>query len=95
MRCESRERSRFAGRSGATRARAALLLFRRVSREPPSPGRRARPDQPRTPAGKEIAAGLLERGAHVVLACRNMSTCEAAAAELAAAHPKGSCECSR
>ncbi|KAI8470175.1 MAG: hypothetical protein J3K34DRAFT_458972 [Monoraphidium minutum] len=45
--------------------------------------------------GKEVAAGLMARGHHVVLACRNMDACGAAAAELAAAHPQGVCECSR
>lgn len=27
--------------------------------------------------GKEVAAGLLERGQHVILACRNMGRCQA------------------
>lgn len=45
--------------------------------------------------GKEIAAGLMAKGHHVVLACRNMDACERVAQELRAAHPQGACECSR
>lgn len=52
---------------------------------------------PATPpsAGREVAAGLMQRGRHVILACRDMGACEAAAAALAAAHPAGGCECSQ
>ena len=44
-------------------------------------------------AGKEIAAGLLKQGKHVVMACRNMQACEAARAELLQAHQQASAEC--
>lgn len=45
--------------------------------------------------GKAITAGLMARGAHVVMACRNMAACEAAAAELASAAVPGSCICAQ
>ncbi|KAL4458680.1 hypothetical protein ABPG75_013545 [Micractinium tetrahymenae] len=43
--------------------------------------------------GLEVAAGLRGAGHHVILACRNMSKCAAAAAELDARGLPGSCEC--
>lgn len=39
-------------------------------------------------AGKEVAAGLLQRGAHVVMGCRNMQTCDGARQSLLEAHPQ-------
>jgi NAD(P)-dependent dehydrogenase (short-subunit alcohol dehydrogenase family) len=45
--------------------------------------------------GKEIAAGLMQDGSHVVMACRNMQQCELAQAELGQRQLPGTCECSR
>lgn len=45
--------------------------------------------------GKEITAGLMQEGSHVVMACRNMQQCEAAKAELSQRQLNGTCECSR
>ncbi|EFJ41656.1 hypothetical protein VOLCADRAFT_119651, partial [Volvox carteri f. nagariensis] len=43
--------------------------------------------------GLQVARGLMRRGAHVVMACRNMATCEEAAAALRAEGLAGSCAC--
>jgi hypothetical protein len=61
---------------------------------PPFTPSAAPPTTPPHKTGREVAAGLMARGHHVVLACRNGSACDAAAVALAAAHPQGSCECS-
>ncbi|KAK9832786.1 hypothetical protein WJX81_000806 [Elliptochloris bilobata] len=45
--------------------------------------------------GKEVAAGLLERGQHVILACRNMGRCRAAQEELAERRLPGISECAQ
>ena len=45
--------------------------------------------------GKEITAGLMDQGGHVVMACRNMQQCAAAKSELEGRKLRGSCECSR
>jgi len=45
--------------------------------------------------GKEIAAGIMEQGGHVVMACRNMVQCNQAQSELEQRRMPGSCECSR
>ncbi|KAG2435989.1 hypothetical protein HYH02_011702 [Chlamydomonas schloesseri] len=45
--------------------------------------------------GFEVTRGLMERGAHVVMACRNTAACEAAAERLRAEGLPGSCACRR
>jgi short-subunit dehydrogenase len=45
--------------------------------------------------GKEVTAGLMQEGSHVVMACRNMQQCEAARAELSGRQLTGTCECIR
>lgn len=45
--------------------------------------------------GKEITAGLMHTGAHVVMGCRNMEACEVARAELQKRDLPGTCECCR
>ncbi|GLC42951.1 hypothetical protein PLESTB_000288500 [Pleodorina starrii] len=43
--------------------------------------------------GLQVARGLMQRGAHVVMACRNMAACEKVAAELREEGLAGSCTC--
>lgn len=43
--------------------------------------------------GKEVAAGLMENGAQVVLACRSASACEVIRGDLLAKNTCGSCMC--
>uniref|UniRef100_A0A383WIR5 Uncharacterized protein n=1 Tax=Tetradesmus obliquus TaxID=3088 RepID=A0A383WIR5_TETOB len=45
--------------------------------------------------GKEITAGLMAKGAHVVMACRNMDACSVAQQELHQRQLPGTCQCSR
>ncbi|CAL8465535.1 g5071 [Coccomyxa elongata] len=45
--------------------------------------------------GKELTAGLMERGCHVVMACRRLDRCEEAKNELGQRGLPGSCECRR
>ncbi|KAG1666027.1 hypothetical protein FOA52_006901 [Chlamydomonas sp. UWO 241] len=45
--------------------------------------------------GKEIVHGLTAKGAHVVMACRNMEACELVRAELAASGGPGSVACAQ
>lgn len=43
--------------------------------------------------GKEVTAGLMKQGVHVIMACRNRARCEAARAQLLTRNLKGSAEC--
>ncbi|GIL54629.1 hypothetical protein Vafri_10363 [Volvox africanus] len=43
--------------------------------------------------GLQVARGLMRRGAHVIMACRNMTACEQAAAVLRGEGLSGSCAC--
>eukprot|EP00775_Hariotina_reticulata_P010478 gene10478-10637_t len=45
--------------------------------------------------GKEVTAGLMAQGAHVVMACRNMDACLEAQQQLERQEPTGSCQCCR
>jgi hypothetical protein len=54
---------------------------------------RARPLARPRRAGREVAAGLMARGAHVVMACRNMEACARVQRELQQQQPAGSCSC--
>lgn len=46
-------------------------------------------------SGREVAAGLMKEGAHVVMACRNMTSCEAVKQQLEQQAAQGTCECSK